>query len=231
MLKEFKFSYPDFHKAIEDAIFPGIRICEIGPSGQPSIKSSCIKERGLDYSIIDIETLYWDEYNPEVKKYNIDLQKEFDPSLEGQFDLVFSQMVLEHIEEPENFHKGIFKILKPGGTAVHLYANPYSLPALTNNVLPEFISEYILKKINNRNLAKNHKYPAYYRWCFTSAKSASRRIYQLGFRIKSHTAYMGHNYFQSVPLLNWIEKVYSWKLSFIGTSLISTLSLLHVKKQ
>ena len=72
MTKPFRHSYPDYHKLIASSVFEGIRICEIGPSGQPSIKSSIIKAKGLDYTIIDIETTYWEEYNPEVEKFNID---------------------------------------------------------------------------------------------------------------------------------------------------------------
>ena len=230
MIKPFYNSYPDYHNAIELSIFSGIKICEIGPSGQPSIKSGIIKERGLDYTIIDIETTYWDDYNSEVKKYNIDLQSDFNPTLEGQFDLVISQMVLEHIEYPENFHKGIFRLLKSGGSAIHLYANPYSMSAIANIILPESIGESILKTMNNRNLERNHKYPAFYRWCFTPSEKAKKNFESQGYHVINHIGYAGHNYFQSVPILNLLEKLYSRILFSMRLKVISTLSLLHVKK-
>ena len=230
MTKPFRHSYSDYHKLIEDSIFPGIKICEIGPSGQPSIKSSVIRERGLDYTIIDIETIYWEEYNPEVEKFDIDLQKDFDSRLENKFDLVISQMVLEHIEDPKSFHVGIFKLLKRGGSAIHLYANPYSIPAIINGILPESIGSFILSKIKNRDLDKNHKYPAFYRWCFFSSQKANRNFESLGYRIVYHMGYPGHNYFQSIPILNMLEKLYSGLLAFLGLKILSTLSLLHVKK-
>lgn len=230
MTKPFRHSYPDYHKLIESSIFEGIRICEIGPSGQPSIKSRIIKAKGLDYTIIDIETTYWEEYNPEVEKYNIDLQRDFDCSLENKFDLVISQMVLEHIEDPKSFHEGIFKLLKRGGLAIHLYANPYSIPAIVNVILPESIGSFILSKIKNRDLDKNHKYPAFYRWCFTPSKVANRAFESIGYQVEDHTAYLGHNYFQSIPILNMLEKLYSGLIAFLGLRILSTLSLLHVKK-
>ena len=230
MTKPFLHSYSDYLNLIESSIFSGIKICEIGPSGHPSIKSSVIKERGLDYSIIDIETTYWDDYNPEVKKYNIDLQTDFDNRLEGQFDLVISQMVLEHIEYPENLHKGIYRLLKKGGSAIHLYANPYSLSAMMNKFLPESIGEFVLDTIKNRNLDKNHKYPAYYRWCFTPSNAAKKEFESIGYKVDNHIAYLGHNYFRSIPIMNMLEELYSWKLSVVGFKLLSTLSLLHVRK-
>ena len=64
--KRFEYSYSDYDNLIESLIFDGIRICEIGPSGKPSIKSSEIKRRKLNYSIIDVETIHWINYNPEV---------------------------------------------------------------------------------------------------------------------------------------------------------------------
>ncbi len=220
----------DYQETIESLVFNGIKICEIGPSGQPTIKSSIIKERGLDYTIIDIETSHWNEYNPEVKKYNIDLQKDFDSSLDNKFDLVISQMVLEHIEYPESFHKAIYRLLNKSGSAVHLYANPFSVSAVMNRLLPEMVGEFILKLINNRDLNKNHKYPAYYRWCFTPSKKARVRLQSLGYSLEKHIGYPGHNYLQSVPVLNLLEKLYSKILSFLRLNLLSTLSLLHVKK-
>ena len=231
MTKPFRHSYPDYHKLIASSVFEGIRICEIGPSGQPSIKSSIIKAKGLDYTIIDIETTYWEEYNPEVEKFNIDLQRDFDSSLENKFDLVISQMVLEHIEDSKSFHEGIFNLLKRGGSAIHLYANPYSIPAIVNGILPESIGSFILSKIKNRDLDKNHKYHAFYRWCFFPSQKANRNFESLGYRIVDHMGYPGHNYFQRVPILNQLEQLYSWALCKFKFKKFSTLSLLHVKKQ
>lgn len=231
MIKPFEQSYLDYHTEIESSIFPGIKICEIGPSGHPSIRSSIIREKNLDYSLIDIETTYWNDYNPEIQKYNIDLQSEFDSNLEDKFDLVISQMVLEHIEDPENFHKGISRLLRKEGRAIHLYANPFSLSAIVNRILPESIGEFILKIISNRNLEKNHKYPAFYRWCYTPSETAIQDFAELGFEIQRHVAYLGHNYFQRVPLISGLEKLYSRVITKLGMQKISTLSLLIIKKK
>ena len=79
------------------------------------------------------------------------MQRDFDSSLENKFDLVISQMVLEHIEDSKSFHEGIFNLLKRGGSAIHLYANPYSIPVIVNGILPESIGSFILSKIKNRD--------------------------------------------------------------------------------
>lgn len=230
MSKQFRFSYPDYYQLVESSIYEGIKICEIGPSGSPSIKSSIIQENNLNYTIIDIETVYWDKYNPNVKKYNIDLQYHFDISLESKFDLVISQMVLEHIEHPKQFHEGIFRLLKEGGHAIHLYANPFSLSAIVNRILPESTGAYILKVLKNRNLNRNHKYPAFYRWCFTPSISANTSFESIGFHIDKHIGYLGHNYFQYIPGLNHLEKIYNYLLFQFRMKNISTLSLLKLSK-
>jgi len=128
--KRFQYSYFDYDNLVEFLIFDGIKICEIGPSGKPSIKSSEIKRRKLNYSIIDVETFHWKNYNPEVEKFEIDLQKEFSEELRGRFDLIISQMTLEHIQFPKPFHKNVLAMLSEGGSAVHLYANPFSFGSM-----------------------------------------------------------------------------------------------------
>jgi len=225
-LKPFKYSYPDYHEAIESAIFPGIRICEIGPSGNPSIKSSEIRRRNLDYTIIDVETIHWKDYNLEVNKHEVDLQRAMPDELKNKFDLVISQMVLEHIEQPDPLHNHIAQLLRYGGTAIHLYANPYSLSALVNRLLPDFIGEFILDLVSNRDLSYDKKYPAFYNNCHTPSERADLYFSKMSYSIKRHDAYAGHNYFQHVPVLRQLEVAYSRFLLKLRLFRLSTLSLL-----
>ena len=95
----------------------------------------------------------------------------------------------------------------------------------------KFQIEIIDRLGKNRDLDKNHKYPAFYRWCFFPSQKANRNFESLGYRIVDHMGYPGHNYFQRVPILNQLEQLYSWALCKFKFKKFSTLSLLHVKKQ
>ena len=229
--KRFQYSYSDYDNLIESLIFDGIRICEIGPSGKPSIKSSEIKRRKLNYSIIDVETIHWKNYNPEVEKFEVDLQKELFEELRGRFDLIISQMTLEHIQFPKPFHKNVLAMLSEGGSAVYLYANPFSLSAVCNRILPEKLGHNILKLVGNRNLNYDQKYLAFYNWCFSNEKKVVANFGSLGYTLVELNTYLGHNYFQRVPILNQLEQLYSWVLYKFNFKKFSTLSLLHVRKK
>jgi 2-polyprenyl-3-methyl-5-hydroxy-6-metoxy-1,4-benzoquinol methylase len=48
--------------------------------------------------------------------------KAVDSTLLNKFDCVFSRIVGEHVRNGEQYHKNIFRILQPGGIAVHCFA-------------------------------------------------------------------------------------------------------------
>ena len=54
----------------------------------------------------------------------------------GPFDAVFSRWTAEHVRDGERFHRHVFELLRPGGTAVHMFPTLYALPFLVNRMLP-----------------------------------------------------------------------------------------------
>lgn len=66
--------------------------------------SDAFKKIGLDACGIDIK-----DCNFELDRF---------PFKDSTFDIVFSKSVIEHLKNPENFSKEIFRILKPGGRII-----------------------------------------------------------------------------------------------------------------
>ncbi len=58
------------------------------------------------------------------------------PFEEATFDVIFSEYVLEHVEEPEGAFKEMSRVLKPGGTIVILTPNLYSYKSLGSLITP-----------------------------------------------------------------------------------------------
>lgn len=94
------------------------------------------------------------------------------PFCEGAFDLVSANMVVEHLEHPEQVFGEIARVLSPGGRAVFVTPNRMH-PAV-------WVSAVALTRSSRRNLAHRverrdleHVFPTYYR-CNTP--SAVRRV-------------------------------------------------------
>ena len=103
--------------------------------------------------------------------------------------------------------------------------------AVCNIILPEKLGHYILKLIGNRNLNYDQKYLAFYNWCFSNEKKVVANFDSIGYTMIELNTYLGHNYFQRVPILNQLEQLYSWVLYKFNFKKFSTLSLLHVRKK
>jgi len=68
-------------------------------------------------------------------------------------------------DEPElakALHESVLRLLTPGGKAIHFFACRNSVPAWVNRFLPEQWGEAILRQLQNRDLANQPKYEAYY---------------------------------------------------------------------
>jgi len=191
------------------------RICELGGGANPALESAFIQERGISYTILDIspEELAKAPEGYETKVADVSAER---PPCEGEFDLVFSHMLAEHVKNGPQLHKNVFAMLRPGGKALHYFPTLYSLPMLANRLLPERIGSMILAFVQPGREAhgKNAKFPAYYTWCRGPMKRQIRRFESLGFTIKSYRGFFGHaEYYQKFPAMQRINhEVSRWLL-------------------
>lgn len=54
----------------------------------------------------------------DIKVEKINIEKDEFPFNSDKFDFVFSKSVIEHLWDPDNFNKEIFRVLKPGGILI-----------------------------------------------------------------------------------------------------------------
>ena len=120
-----------------------------------------------------------------------DLCAPLDPAI-GQFDMVFSRFLLEHIPRPSEFHLNVLKMLRPGGVSIHYFPTLFAPPFLVNRTVPEWLSSWLLDRfLPERDREQHGKFPAFYRWCRGPSTTAHRRFTEIGFEGLQYCGYFG----------------------------------------
>jgi 2-polyprenyl-3-methyl-5-hydroxy-6-metoxy-1,4-benzoquinol methylase len=185
---------------------PGVvRMCDIGAGAKPTLDVDEIAEFGLDCTLLDISA---DELAKAPDGYQTLVADVTAPNLEvGQFDLVVSKMLAEHVADAECFHRNVFRMLAPGGTAVHFFPTLYYPWFVVNLLVPEALAQRALRLLHpNRTQAGRYaKFPAYYRWCKGPTQQQLQRFTSIGFNIDEYWGGFGTNYLSRVPPLEKAE--------------------------
>lgn len=183
-------------------------VCEVGGGANPLLfDSDCIREKNINYSILDISESELDKAPKNCKKILADISSP-NFSTDKKFDLVFSKMLAEHISDAEQFHKNVSKILTNEGLAVHFFPTLYTLPFLVNYLVPEFISDILLGIVSPRDKHQHAKFPAYYHWCRGPINSQIKKFHDIGYDIIEYKGFFGHEgYYIRIKPLKIIHKI------------------------
>ena len=96
------------------------------------------------------------------------------------FDIVYSSMVMEHVERPAEFLTAVKRCLKPGGVHLFLTPNAHSLvPKLTKWCHQLKIDELALRFVRQPHMIEEYHYPVQFR--FNSPRAINGYAKQLGF--------------------------------------------------
>jgi len=150
-------------------------IAEIGGGANPLLSLDFVGNQKLRYHVIDVSGDELSKADPQYNKIILDLERK-DAKISTRYDFVFSQLTVEHIKDIGVFYTNVFKLLKPGGRACLFFACVTTLPALSNYLLPDFITSKILLFIQPfRKNEKHGKFKAYYKWCFGPTKKKYKK--------------------------------------------------------
>ncbi len=175
-------------------------VADLGAGANPVFASDYVRETGLDYTLIDISDAELSKAGGPHQRVVADVTS---PNLrpESKYDLVVSRWLLEHLDDPRQFHRNVFAMLNPGGFAFHFFPTLYSPPFVANRILPEAISKPLL----GSNLEGREKFPAHYRWCRGPTARQIKRLTSIGFSVEEYVGFFGHDYFAPVRLLHRAE--------------------------
>jgi len=180
-------------------------IIEIGAGRNPLFSDADLPRNVGSYTIGDISGKELDLAPGSGNRLCFDVCGDVS-SISTRFDVVFTRMLAEHVPDGYRFHSNVFSLLKPGGVAFHFMPTLYAPPFVLNKLLPEFISEGILRAFfESRTEDDIPKFPARYSLCYGNSPRQIRRLRSIGYAGVDIRTFYGHNYFSKIPLIRELD--------------------------
>lgn len=210
----------------------GLRnVIEIGGGANPSFKPDEVRTLGLDYTLLDISQTELDKAPAGYRTLCADIASPT-LALDAEHDFAFSHMLAEHVRDGECFHRNVWRLLRPGGYALHFFPTLWAPPFVVNRMLPERAADGLLRRLApGRDRYRQAKFPAYYDWCRGPTRSQIARFERLGYQVETYDGYFGHGrYYGRVPLLRKLHLRWCEHLSRHPLPVFTSFAMLLLRK-
>lgn len=199
--------WPAFLEHLIDTTAPG-SVCDVGGGRNPTFSAEYVQDHGFAYTLLDIDPTELERARGSVDKVVADIAA---PSFEPprQYDLVLSRMLAEHVGDGGQFHRNVFRLLAPGGIAVHFFPTLFSTPFVVNRLMPERLADVVLDAIAPRDRSLQGKFPARYSWCRGPTARQMQRLQGIGYQIVEYRGYFGHAYYGRLPVVRELHRAKS----------------------
>jgi hypothetical protein len=205
------------------------KVCEVGGGANPLLPVEYLRSHSLEYTILDISQEELDKAPAEYHKVLADICASDIRQL-GQFDLVFTKMLAEHVRDGRAFHRNIHTMLSPGGLAFHFFPTLFAPPFLLNWLFPEWITRRLLQLFAPRDQRKHGKFPAHYSWCRGPSARQLARLTELGFEIIEYRGFFGHGYYKRIPGLREASAAIARRLVVHPIASLTTFAYVIARK-
>lgn len=154
-----KIFYPKYSfSAVQDLIIshcgPNSQVLEIGAGSGKGMQTK-INLRGRVKRVVGIDL------DPRVlenssldESYQMDVM-DIGEKLARKFDVIFSVMVVEHIEDPRRFLDRQLELLTPGGVLIHYTVSRYSPVSMIANWVPEWLKLWLIQTLGSGRTKKD----------------------------------------------------------------------------
>jgi SAM-dependent methyltransferase len=209
-----EYAHLDFARRLDRQLegLGGGKVCELGGGARPALGLEFLERNGLECLVVDISesellkapagyaTLVGDVSSRDFTTGEHD----------GQYDLVFSRVLAEHVGDARQFHRNVRRLLRPGGIAMHFFPTLWWPPFVANRLLPESLAEKILLRIEpwRERSGTRGKFPAYYHWCYGPTDAQVKRLAEVGFGVERCTAYFGEDSHAPGPVLGALNRAW-----------------------
>ena len=194
-------------RAVLDA--GAVRVCDVGGGARPLLALSQVERYGLHYVVADVSDEQLERAGDGYRREQADILDVAAVTRlaaeHGPFDAVFSRWTAEHVRDGERFHRHVFELLRPGGTAVHMFPTLYALPFLVNRILPPGLSSGVLFRACP---SRHAKFRPYYSWCRGPSRAQLARLRSVGFSVERYTGYYGHAFYRRIKPLAAAERAF-----------------------
>ena len=190
------------------ANFDSPRILELGGGRRPSYRLDDLPSNVSSYTVNDIDPEELALVPSEYKTAAFDVTSDAH-QFAGEFDVVFSRTLMEHVSDGEAMHRNVLSLLKPGGVAFHMCPTLYAPPFVLNLLLPERMSRAVLFAFRPWRRTEKPKFPAYYSWCYGDEKKMAKMLCGIGYSEAKISTFYGHGYFEPIPILREIDSAFS----------------------
>jgi len=185
------------------------RVLDVGGGANPALPIDFIQEKSLEYTVLDISSEELAKASDGYVKVQADIMSpDFD--IAGDYDLIISRNVAEHVRSGRDFHGNILNLLSEGGVAFHFFPTLYAPPFVVNWLLPEWLSERVLflfQPAGRERGGKQAKFPSYYSWCRGPSARQISRFEDLGYEVEAYLGFFGHGgYYARMKVLKGIHE-------------------------
>jgi SAM-dependent methyltransferase len=121
--------------------------------------------------------------NPHLSKAHHMSAYEISPEIiKDEADLIFSQMVAEHIDDPEAFIKAQLSVLKKDGVIVHSTVSKHYWASLINNSVPIPLKNWFIKHLG-WGRGSEDVFPAHYKLNSERQIAALSKVFDLDYEV------------------------------------------------
>jgi SAM-dependent methyltransferase len=192
------------------------RVCDVGGGANPVASVAEIQHFGIEYTVLDASQQELRKAPPQYDTLAIDIENR--ASVErlvterGPFDVVVSRWTAEHVAQGRRFHQHVHRLLRPNGTAVHLFPTLYSPVFFVNRLLPRAASASIVPHVDQSGRERegpHESFRPYYSWCRGPTRRQLDRLASIGFAVRRYIGFFGHPYYARVKPIQVVHEALS----------------------
>jgi 2-polyprenyl-3-methyl-5-hydroxy-6-metoxy-1,4-benzoquinol methylase len=153
-------SFEAWFAKVTQHVTPDMEVCEIGSGSGKGFQNQQYPNAKFIFGLdLDPRVLQ----NPFLHKAVLGSALDLPKLAEGRkFDLIYSHMVVEHIDQPLEFISAQVECLKANGTISHSTVSKYYWSSLINNLVPDRIKDLLIEKLGSGRTSED-TFPAHYR--------------------------------------------------------------------
>ncbi|MGO9607089.1 MAG: class I SAM-dependent methyltransferase [Candidatus Binataceae bacterium] len=230
----FKDGWDNFYGTLEDLIhrLGAKKVLEIGGGGvHQSLTKEFVELNGIQYTLLDISTEQLARAPEQYMKVQADIGAT-DLNLSGDYDVVCSHMLAEHIKNGERLHRNVYRLLAPGGVAFHFFPTLYALPYLANRLLPRRLTAKVLSIVQSGREPESiyPMFPAFYSWCRGPTKAQINKLENVGYQVEQYIGFFGHEYYKKLKCVDRLHRALSRWLILHPTARLTSHAYLVLRK-